>query len=86
MFYLRKETAGESGKIYVRAVYKHGRLSRFYRGEFTGLDGRYQGMRVYTCKKLKTILELRESTFNYCGEYFDVYNESGKVDIPEAAA
>lgn len=85
MFYLRKEMGEESGDKYVRTVYKHGRLSRYYRGEFTGLDGRYQGMRVYTCKKITTILKLRESTFNYCGEWFDVYDENGKVAIEEAA-
>ena len=32
-------------------------------------------------KKLKTILELRQSTFDYCGEWFDVYDENGKVDL-----
>lgn len=85
MYYLRKELAEADGETYVRTVYKHGRLSRYYRGGFTGLDKRYQGMRVYTCKKLATILKLRESTFRYSGEYFDVYDENGKVDIEEAA-
>ena len=63
-----------------RAVYKHPRYSRFYRGEFTGIDGKYQGMKVYTCKTLKRIKQLQESTFDYCGEMFDIYDENGKVD------
>ena len=64
-----------------RAVYKHPRYSRFYRGEFTGINGKYQGMKVYTCKKLKKIKQLQESTFDYCGEMFDIYNENGKVTV-----
>jgi len=31
-----------------------------YRGDFTGFGGKYQGMRVYQCKTLKKILELRQ--------------------------
>jgi hypothetical protein len=31
---------------------------------------------------MKRILELRESLFKYCGEWFDVYDENGKADIP----
>lgn len=69
-----------------RAIYKDGRLSRWYRGDFTSIDGKYQGMRVYQCKTLKRILELRRRTYEYSGEYFDVYDERGKVDSwPEAA-
>ena len=63
-----------------RAVYKHPRYSRFYRGEFIGVNGKYQGMKVYTCKTLKKIKQLQESTFDYCGEMFDIYDENGKVD------
>ncbi|OMD08379.1 hypothetical protein BJP50_07250 [Paenibacillus odorifer] len=66
-----------------RAVYKHSDFARFYRGSFTGLDGRYQGMKVYTCKTLKRILELRESTLRATNELFDVYDETGKVDVKE---
>lgn len=68
------------------AIYKHHDFSRFYRGYFTGIKGRYQGMKVYTCKTLKRILELRESMHDYCGEWFDVYDENGKVDIEEVKA
>ena len=77
MYYLKKE----SSETYDRAVYKHPRLSRFYRGEFKGLDGRYQGMKVYTCKTIKRILELQKATLDYCGESFDIYDENGKVQI-----
>ncbi|GGH46156.1 hypothetical protein GCM10008014_08630 [Paenibacillus silvae] len=66
-----------------RTVYKHPRLSRWYRGPFTGIEGKYQDMRVYQCKTLKKILELRQRTYEYSGEYFDVHDENGKVDLPE---
>ena len=55
----------------------------WYRGPFNGLTAKYQGMKVYTCKTLKRILELREAMHDYCGEWFDVYDENGKVDIEE---
>ncbi len=64
-----------------RAVYKHHDFSRFYRGEFKGIEVKYQGMKVYQCKTLKKILEIRQSTFDYCGEWFDVYDENGKVNL-----
>ena len=64
-----------------RAIFKHPRFSRFYRGDFTGINGKYQGMKLYTCKTLKRIKELKKSTFDYCGEMFDIYDENGKVDV-----
>lgn len=67
--------------VEARTVYKHHDFSRFYRGTFKGIDVRYDGMKVYTCKKLKTILALRQSTFDYCGEWFDVHDENGKVEL-----
>lgn len=95
MYYLRKEQHEEiipeikktDGTIiperkYIngdRAIFKHPRFSRFYRGDFTGINGKYQGMKLYTCKTLKKIKELQESTYEYCGEMFDIYDESGKV-------
>ncbi len=66
-----------------RSIYKHPRMGRFYRGGFTGLNGRYDGMKVYTCKTLKRILSLREAVHNYSGEWFDVYDENGKVNLDE---
>lgn len=68
------------------AIYKHPNFSRFYRGYFNGIGGRYQGMKVYTCKTLKRILELRASMHAYCGEWFDVYDENGKVNIEKEDA
>lgn len=67
-------------------VFKHPKFSRFYRGTFTGINGRYQGMKLYTCKTLKRILELRKSTFDYCGDWYEVHDENGKVDLPEIKA
>lgn len=58
-------------------IYKHHSYSRFYRGVFTKLDDKYQGMKVYTCKTLNCILKLRKSMYEYCGMWFDVYNEEG---------
>lgn len=65
-----------------RVIYKHHKFSRFYRGTFNGINEKYQGMKVYQCKTLKKILELKDNTYNYCKEYFDVYDENGKVDLP----
>lgn len=102
MYYLRKEpyigkmqevrkTNGEviPEREYIvndRAIYKHPRFSRFYRGEFKGIDGKYQGMKLYTCKTLKKILELRQSTSDHCNELFDVYDENGKVKLESEVA
>ena len=38
-------------------------------------------MHLYTCKTLKRIKELQNTTFDCCGEMFDIYNENGKVDL-----
>ena len=65
------------------AVYKHHDFSMFYRGPFNGIDGKWHGMKVYTCKSIKRILALRESTHDYCGEWFDVYDENGKIAVEE---
>ncbi|MPN25804.1 hypothetical protein SDC9_173220 [bioreactor metagenome] len=99
MYYLRKEpyeetipeirmTDGEvipERKYMVedRAIYKNHDFSRFYRCLFFGLDKKHQGMKVYTCKTLKKILALRDDMHEYCGEWFDVYDENGKVNLPE---
>ena len=66
-----------------RAIYKSTSVSRFYRHTFLGIGVNPKGMKLYTCKRLKTILRLRESTFHYCGEWFDVYDENGKVNLEE---
>ena len=66
-----------------RAVYKSTTCARFYRQSFKGVGKNPSGMKLYTCKRLKTILALRQSTFDYCGEWFDVYDENGKVDLEQ---
>lgn len=95
MYYLRKEsyemTIGEIKKTdgtiiperkYMtedRALYKANNMNRFYRRNYP--NPKERGLSLYTCKKLSTILEHRENLYEYCGEYFDVYDENGKVDI-----
>ena len=100
MYYLRKEPYEETiheihktnGEVIPerkvmsedRAVFKHHNFSRFYRQPFKGLDTKYPDLKLYMCKRLSTILKLRQSTFDYCGEWFDVYDENGKVDTPSS--
>lgn len=95
MYYLRKEpyekTIPEIQKtdgtviperkymVEDRALYKHNQFSRFYRQSYTGDKG--NGCRLYKAKKLSTILRQRKALFDYCGEWFDVYDENGKVDF-----
>lgn len=65
-----------------RAVYKHTQFSKFYRETFKGMNTESQNSsRLYMCKTLKKIMEIRQSTFNYCGEWFGVYDECGKVEV-----
>lgn len=61
-----------------RAVYKHARFSRFYRQTYGKTDTE---LRLYKVKTLATILNQREAMHEYCGEWFDVYDENGKIDI-----
>ncbi|ARC85661.1 hypothetical protein U732_1099 [Clostridium argentinense CDC 2741] len=63
-----------------RALYKAN--GRFYRKEYSKPHQR--GLKLYKVKKLSTILEQRECLYEYCGEWFDVYDENGKVDILKA--
>ena len=100
MYYLRKEpyqstipefhkTDGEiiPERTYMaedRAIYKHNKNARYYCKTFTGIDGKHPNMRLYTCKTLKTILELRIITYEATGEWFDVYHEYGKMKLREA--
>lgn len=64
-----------------RALYKANNMSRFYRDSYPNPNNK--GLKLYACKKLSTILDHRECLYNYCGEYFDVYDENGKVDITQ---
>lgn len=66
-----------------RAVYKHRNLSRFYRHPYP--EPGDKSLRLYTAKKLSTILALRKSMFDYSGEWFDVYDENGKVSLVDDA-
>ena len=93
MFYLRKEehekifTLGDKEETYIaedRAIYKHQNFSRFYRDSFP--VNTHKKLKLYKAKKISTILKLRQEMFEYCGEYFDVYDENGKVDIAEYTA
>lgn len=95
MYYLRlyeknaHVTRADGSVVYLgesdRAIYKHNKLGRFYRDDFDGIDSKHYRTHLYTCKKLKTILALRQDTFDYCGEWFDVYDENGKVDLSEVS-
>jgi hypothetical protein len=78
MYYLRLDN--ENGS---RAIFKHNKYSRFYRKDFYGLNYKYDNLKLYTCKTLKTIKTLREDVKNYCGEVFNIYTENGKVDKVE---
>lgn len=95
MFYLRKEPYEASippvhktdgvvipERKYItedRALYKAHGLSRFYRRTYTGY--KQVGFSLYKVKKLSTILQQRQELFDYCGEWFDVYDENGKVAL-----
>ncbi len=61
-----------------RVIFKHIRFARFYRRGFNDAN---HDMKLYTCKTLKRIKKLQKSTFEYCGEMFDIYDENGKVDV-----
>lgn len=86
MYYLRSATHMEiiDGKeccVNDRAIFKHNTYPRFYREDFFGIKDHPTGMRLYTCKTLKKILEIREQAHRYFGEWFDVYDEQGKIDL-----
>lgn len=97
MFYLRSEahesTIPEMKKtdgtviperkymVEERAIYKHKELSRFYRNPYP--ISRDNELILYKTDSLEEILELRESMFEYCGEWFDVYDNGGKVSLSQ---
>jgi hypothetical protein len=66
-----------------RALYKAIGLSRFYRRAYP--IPKEKGMKLYKVKKLESILRQRELLRDYCGEWFDVYDDNGKVDISNIA-
>ncbi len=76
MYYLKNTEMGEP-----RAIYKAKGADRFYRGTFSGMNKKYWGMKLYTCKSLRRIKAIREHLHSYSKEQFDVYDENGKVEI-----
>lgn len=61
-------------KLEDRAIYKHPELNRFYRGVFTGLNGKYHGMKIYTTTSLREARELQNTMKEYCGETFIIFD------------
>lgn len=68
-YYLRK--IKENDDI---ALYKHSFYNRFYRSSFPVPD--YKSFRLYKAKRLSTILKHRKALYDYCGEWFDVYDQN----------
>lgn len=64
-----------------RALYKHNNLNRFYRQEYTG--EKRDGMHLYKTSSIEEIKYQREALYNYSGEWFDIYDEYGKVEQQE---
>lgn len=60
-----------------RALYKKG--TRYYRSGYPIPDEK--GFKLYKVKRITTILSARESLYEYCKEWFDVYDENGKIDL-----
>jgi hypothetical protein len=41
-----------------------------------------KNLKIYKCKSLKHILEERKALFDYCGEWFDIYDQDNfKVEL-----
>lgn len=71
-YYLRKiDRYGD------RALYKHSWLSRFYRSDYP--TPHEKCFKLYKVKRLSTILRQRDALFEYCHEWFDVYDQDGKI-------
>lgn len=84
MYFLRKIVeASEDEILYTDlAIYKHNKYDRFYRMTFYNLNFAYDNVKLYMTNSLSEIIELRKYVYNYCNEWFDVYNEElNKVDI-----
>lgn len=64
-----------------RAVYKDNKFGRFYRDQYPFPHNK--GVHLYKVKKLSTIMSHRQWLYNHCGEWFDIYDENGKVNISE---
>ena len=92
MYYLRKKPYT---KIYIdpvtkenklieytsdRAIFKHKRYSRFYRMDHLCTD---REVRLWKCKSLQRVLRHRVNLFNYCNEWFDIYDDETNEPVAE---
>ena len=73
---------GRKIPVDARTIYKTGGPFMFKRGPFLGLKAKHNGMKPYTSKTLKKILEIRQIVFEATGELFEVYDENGRVELP----
>lgn len=92
MYYLRKKPYRSefkdpvTGKVdfvdYTadRAVFKSTTCGRYYRLSYPHGSN---GTRLWTCKQLQTALRHRVALFNYCNEWFDIYNSETNEPISE---
>ena len=87
MYYLRNKQPGASdfrfdeAEVNDRAVFKHYERNQFCRAEFKDIKTHPTRFILYTCKSLKQILYVRELCFEHWNEWFDVYDEQGKIDL-----
>ena len=78
-YYFLKTTTKYGEEI---ALYKDKFYSRFYRQSYP--NPKFKGMVLYKAKRLSTIMRQRENLHDYCGMWFDVFDQdSNKVDISE---
>ena len=88
MYYLRKQSieklAVTDGRYTVkdaeyeldRALYKHKKYNRFYRSTYPDYSN---DLKLWTAKSLKTALQQRVRLWYYCNEWFDIYDDNGKI-------
>ena len=63
-----------------RAVFKHKRYSRFYRMNYLCTDSE---VKLWKCKSLQRVLRHRVNLFNYCNEWFDIYDDETNEPIED---
>lgn len=59
-----------------RAIFKHNRFGKFYRMDYLCTD---KDVHLWKVKSLQKALQHRLNTWYYCREWFDIYDESGKI-------
>ena len=67
-YYLRKVNEDSD-----RALYKHTWYNRFYRNDYPNPSEK--SLKLYKVKRLTTILKQRRNLYDYCNEWFDVYDQ-----------